>query len=245
MNYSVQTLALLIAEVDFKEAVAIGTLVAMSAAVAWFVGYMIRNYAQLAAGGDAHRLMKAAQQASMEGDFATALERLHEAEAKDSNVTRGEDTQRWSASLCLAAGAGKEGVDRIRRLLAPIPPDTIHFPFLVDEFCTGALTYHAIDAYPEAEKLIRQAIEASPHEATLKGTLASILFELGRAAEALPLLQALNDSAEDAINVGLSAAYLSAIAAKHGDSDQAARYRDRALDHLPDHPIARRVLGMS
>jgi tetratricopeptide (TPR) repeat protein len=245
LNYPVQTLAMLIAEIDFKEALAIGTLVAMGASVAWIVGHMIRNRAQLAAEGDAYRLMKAAQQASLEGAYATALARLHEAEAKDPNVIRGEEVQRWIASLCLAAGAAKEAVDRMRKFLAPISPSEIHFPILIDEFCTAALTYHATDAYPEAEKLIRQAIKASPREASLNGTLGGILFELGREAEAQPLLQALNDSSESAMDVGICAAYLSAIAAKHGASDQAACYRDRALDHLPDYPIVRRVLGMT
>jgi Tfp pilus assembly protein PilF len=212
-------------------------------AVAGIVGVLLYVWWRLSRTAEAKRLGEDIIAAQKSGDFVTALALCRRAEEVNPNLRSHAAIQGGIATLCLMAGAVREGLDRIRSAVS-MSPGSQADPAMIDGFCTTALSFQVADVYEEAEKLLRGAMAANPDRRTLKGTLGGILFELGRESEAHPLLQELSDSSEDAMDIGISAAYLSAIAAKCGDSSQAASYRDRALDHLPEHPIVRRLLGL-
>jgi predicted Zn-dependent protease len=98
----------------------------------------------------------------------------------------------------------------------------------------------------EADQFSEQALAAAPSVASFKGTRGSVLVELGRIDEGVPLLeQALRENVHRH-SKALNACYLALVAARRADKTAARRYIDLAKRHDSACPLlgrANRALG--
>ena len=221
---------------DFREIEAIVILIILVGAFAWVIVSMFRP-------GSPERLKQSAEKAITEERYEDALKLLRKAESRNPRLKEDPNHQLRLAQLLHATGDFPAATPKFLHVLSVMETDHPYYFTLADSFCTAALTYHASKVFPEAEKIIRQAIEVQPDSATLKGTLGSLLAEMGRDDEAFTLLQSINASADSAVDIGISAAYLSVLAARRGDVERSATYRQQALEVLPEDLLVKRLLN--
>ncbi len=77
-------------------------------------------------------------------------------------------------------------------------------------------------------------VQVRPERATLRGSLGSVLVELGRLEEAEALLHPLVEDTSRKTDAGISATYLGLLAAKMGKCDKAGEWLDFAAQVDPD-----------
>jgi len=97
------------------------------------------------------------------------------------------------------------------------------------------------DYLDEAYQWCEQALQLAPENLTLLGTKGSLLTELGRAAEAVPLLEKVYQTSETGIDKGISALYLGLAANSAGDLTRAKEWANEAKKWFPEPWLLRRL----
>lgn len=93
----------------------------------------------------------------------------------------------------------------------------------------------------EADKWSRRALEIAPGFITLKGTRASVLADLGRFAEAKPLLTEVFEQSESNIDKGTASVYLALCARAEGDLITARKLAKQAARIHPEPWLKKRI----
>jgi hypothetical protein len=105
-----------------------------------------------------------------------------------------------------------------------------------------ALYWNRRDLLEEGLAVITSAIEEFPDEITLRGTLGSILFELGDLERAEPLLSEVADCSEADIDRAITSVYLAVIHAARGEVEEANGYLETARFKGRKNPVVGRIL---
>ena len=100
---------------------------------------------------------------------------------------------------------------------------------ILDGFASEVLYTSTSSALENAERLVRKALELAPGCLTLKGSLGGILAELGRYAEAEPLLHECLSRSPAFHDQGIAAFYLGLARFSTGDRSEAKRLIKRAM----------------
>jgi hypothetical protein len=191
---------------------------------------------------ESHRLHREAWGHVVEGRSEEAIQRMRDA-ARSCEARDYDKFQVLLADTLAHTGRVKESAAIYRDLLDSMKPDHPSFAHFADAFASLALFNNARDLFPEAESVLRRALQARPNASTLKGTLGGLLIERGTVDEGARLLRELHARAESETDLGIAAAYLSRLAANRGETREAARFERQARHLLPEHPLVQRVLG--
>ena len=100
---------------------------------------------------------------------------------------------------------------------------------LLDEFaCMPLLRQGARALLPDAERWCAEAMNLAPENGTLRGTWGSLLVELGREAEAMPILQEVLAQTHSDTDRGIASFYLALAAGRLGRRHEARAFRAMA-----------------
>ena len=150
------------------------------------------------------------------------------------------------AALHAEQGRVDEAMRTLRELLPKAESDPEVYGEVADAFCSVVIYAGLAAELPEAEQIIRKAIERCPDQVSLKGTLGGILYEHGRYVEALKTLKALHDANQELppLEQAITAACFAHLSLRAGDIDAAWRRAKEAEFVCPEHPLVKRLLAL-
>lgn len=112
----------------------------------------------------------------------------------------------------------------------------------LDALACLSVYYDRPDLLLESKTLITQALGEFPDSITIKGTMGSILFELGEVEAAVPLLSEVLDASSSPLDCAISGAYLALAAAKKGDRCESKRLVAEISPDMHSHRLVKRLL---
>jgi thioredoxin-like negative regulator of GroEL len=132
-----------------------------------------------------------------------------------------------------------------RDLLSRVPQDTDLWRDTVDAFACLPIYHERRDLLVEACALIRRAVAQFPNAVTLRGTLGSVLFELGERVEARALLEAVCKESKAPLDIAISSGYLAVLSAEAGRYEESAALAKTARERGNEHRLVQRLLRMT
>ncbi|MCX6980849.1 MAG: site-2 protease family protein [Verrucomicrobia bacterium] len=143
-------------------------------------------------------------------------------------------------------GRVDEAMRTLRELLPKAEDDSKVCAEVADAFCSVVIYAGLAAELPEAEQIIRKAIERCPDEISLNVSLGGILYERGHYEEAHQILKAVNWASREPLPLGqaLMAACLAHLSLRDCDVKGAWSYAKDAKIVCPDHPLVKRLLDL-
>jgi hypothetical protein len=163
-----------------------------------------------------------------------------------TDLTRTPEYREYFAAVFAAAGLyHTESMRLLQEAGEALPPeaDPARWIGTLDGAATEALRDGRRELFPEYRVLIDRAIARAPEKVTLKGTLGSLLFELGEFDAATALLHEVYLSSTAALDRGITSAYLAALAHQGGRQTEACEYVLAAVEHAGEDRLVKRVLN--
>lgn len=161
------------------------------------------------------------------GDFAEALELSRGADDPDRSPAAGEVLSGIQISALSALGKTEEAAALLSSQMSTARGETRQY--ILDESATFALKIRNQTLAEECLPHLRQFCQANPGIITMRGTLGSILAELGMAEEARPILLQVLKTTDSLEDVGIVSAFLAEIALSQSEKSEARRHATRAL----------------
>jgi len=183
-----------------------------------------------------------ATRALQAGQNNEAVAHLREA-IRLAGLPHGVQLQNLLANTFASMGKFAEAEVLYREVTNVIPPDDPERVHAIDAFASYALFQNQRHLFVECEAMVRKTLEHWSDQLTLKGTLGSLLVEMGKFEEGQALLEELQLKPTSEEDAAISAAYLSILAKLNGDADCAVRLAKEARERLPSHPLILRLLG--